>query len=149
MENNSELTAITRNKLSSPTRYLFENGLLVGRILDYGCGKGFDVRYLCENGYDISGYDKYYYIKRPSGTFDTIICNYVLNVLELEFESEIIKDIKNLLSENGKAFITVRRDIKKEGYRKNGNGITFQRNVLLNAEILKENCSYCIYKINK
>lgn len=149
MENNSELTAITRNKLSSPSRYLFENGLLVGRILDYGCGKGFDVKYLSDRGYEIFGYDTYYFKDRPTGKYDTILCNYVLNVLEAEYETFIIEDIKNLLSEQGIAYITVRRDLKKEGYRKKGKGTTYQRNVILNSEVLKENSNYCIYKLKK
>ena len=42
----SKLTAITRNKLSIPILYLHKKGLLNGSILDYGCGKGGDVKQL-------------------------------------------------------------------------------------------------------
>ena len=148
-ENNSELTAITRHRPSSPLTYLLTNGLMIGDILDYGCGKGFDVRFLNEMGYNAEGYDTYYAKKRPSKKYDTILCTYVLNVLEPEHEHEIIEDIKSLLVENGTSYITVRRDIKKEGYRKNKAGTTYQRNVHLNYTVLKENSNFCIYIIKK
>ena len=96
----------------------------------------------------IDGYDPHFFPQKPNGLFDTIICNYVINVIEPEFELEVINDIKSLLSECGIAYIAVRRDVKKEGYRKKGRGITYQRNVKLNFNILVENKNYCIYKIN-
>lgn len=41
--NHPYLTAIKRTDISVPTRYLLKNGLLKGRILDFGCGFGFDT----------------------------------------------------------------------------------------------------------
>ena len=82
-ENNqySHLTAIEREYWSFPARYLWKNQLLQGKILDFGCGYGKDVEKLQQKGLDIQGYDPYYQPQYPQGTFDTIICGYVLNVL--------------------------------------------------------------------
>ena len=80
--NHPYLTAIRQTTLSAPTRYLLQHGMLKGRILDFGCGFGFDADELKRQGYDIAGYDYYYRPKYPEGKFDTILCNYVLNVLE-------------------------------------------------------------------
>ena len=41
--NHPYLTAIRRTDLSVPTRYLLQHNLLKGRILDFGCGFGYDT----------------------------------------------------------------------------------------------------------
>ena len=41
--NHPYLTAIKRTDLSVPTRYLLQHNLLKGRILDFGCGFGYDT----------------------------------------------------------------------------------------------------------
>jgi len=149
MENNSYLTAITRTKLSAPSKYLLNNNMIIGNVLDYGCGKGFDVKFLKCYGIDVCGYDPYYFPDKPIGKYDTIICNYVINVVEKDKEANIINEISDLLSNNGVAYIAVRRDVKNEGYRKHGSGITYQRNVNLNLDKLVENNNYCIYIMRK
>ena len=102
-------TAIQRNKLSVPMRYLSENDLLVGRVLDYGCGKGYDAQEL-----DLESYDPYWQTEMPKGKFDTITCNYVLNVVSESIQEEIIKDIRCRLKKAGRAYISVRSDIKND-----------------------------------
>jgi DNA phosphorothioation-associated putative methyltransferase len=73
---NSHKTAISRTKISKPM-HLFEHyGLLIGRTLDYGCGKGKDVEIL-----NIEGYDPYYFPDKPIGKFDTVVMNYVINTI--------------------------------------------------------------------
>jgi len=140
MENTkAHLTAITRNKLSVPMRLLNKNNLLVGDMLDFGCGKGFDADQL-----GMDKYDPHYSPEYPTKKYDTITCNYVLNVVKEDMEETIINEIKNLLKENGTAYITVRRDVKENGFTKKG---TYQRNVILNLPILKETSTYCIYKL--
>ena len=42
MENKSHLTAIRRNYLSAPMRWMCNNGLRSSNWLDYGCGYGGD-----------------------------------------------------------------------------------------------------------
>ena len=78
----SHLTAKERNKLSFPTNWLLKNNCLNGEILDFGCGFGSDIKFLQNKNLNIKGYDKYYFKDYPKIKFDTIICNYVLNVLE-------------------------------------------------------------------
>ena len=80
--NHPYLTAIKRTDLSLPVRYLLQYDLLKGRVLDFGCGFGYDTDELKRRGYDITGYDYYYRPEYPEGKFDTIVCVYVLNVLE-------------------------------------------------------------------
>ena len=142
MENNSHLTAITRKSLSQPTKYLLENNLIEGRVLDFGCGKGFDTDFLLSEGFEAVGYDPHFRPEKPNGKFNTIICNYVLNVLEEKDSEAVINEIRGLLEHEGFAYITVRRDIEKEGYTKRK---TFQRNVELKLPILKENSKFCMY----
>ena len=97
--NHPYLTAIKRTDLSVPTRYLLQHNLLKGRILDYGCGFGYDTDELIKRGYNIIGYDYYYRPYYPEGKFDTIICNYVLNVLEPYAQAEVLMNVTNLLME--------------------------------------------------
>ena len=101
--------------MSAPTRYLLQHGLLKGRILDFGCGHGFDTDELKRQGFDIVGYDSCYRSDYPEGKFDTIICVYVLNVLEPYAQAEVMWEISNLLASGGTVYYAVRRDLKEEG----------------------------------
>lgn len=148
--NHPYLTAIKRTKISVPTRYLLEHDLLKGRILDYGCGFGFDTDELKRQGFDIIGYDYYYRPDYPEGKFDTIICNYVLNVLEPYAQAEVMMNVTNLLHPNGTAFFAVRRDLKEEGFRLHAiyKQYTYQCNVRLPFQSLICNVCYELYKYN-
>ena len=110
----THFTAIDRIKLSSPAQFLLDQKLLTGRILDFGCGFGSDVKLLEPQGLEISGYDPYYFPKYPEGKFDTITCGYVLNVLMTEEQEHVLMEIASLLKSGGKAYYAVRRDLKKE-----------------------------------
>lgn len=114
---NSHLTTKERKELSFPARYLHSKGLLKGRILDFGCGLGDDVRFLRDYGYDVIGYDPKYAPEIPLGKFDTILCFYVLNVLLPEEQAHTLMAISELLDISGRAFFSVRRDIAKDGFR--------------------------------
>lgn len=106
----SEQTAMARTKLSVPAKYLRDKGLIVGRALDYGCGRGFDAKTL-----GIEGYDPYWNpIETPRGAYDTILCTYVLNVIESTTDrAACLLQIHSKLREGGIAYITVRNDQKK------------------------------------
>lgn len=121
-------TAIKRTKLSAPAATVKELGFLKGRVLDYGCGRGKDCEIL-----GIEGYDPYWSPKLPSGKFDTILCTFVLNTVSKAEQEIILSDIQTILSNEGKAYITVRRDIKQEGVTSKN---TFQRNVVLDLPLL-------------
>jgi diadenosine tetraphosphate (Ap4A) HIT family hydrolase len=148
--NHPYLTAIKRTDLSVPTRYLLQHELLKGKILDFGCGFGFDTDELKKQGFDIVGYDYYYRPDYPCGQFDTIICNYVLNVLEPYAQAEVLMNVSNLLKPTGTAYYAVRRDIEEEGFRLHAihKQYTYQCNVKLPFQSLVSNSSYELYQYN-
>lgn len=148
--NHPYLTAIKRTDLSVPTRYLLGKGLLKGRILDFGCGFGYDTDELKRQGLDIVGYDYYYRPDYPTGQFDTIICNYVLNVLEPYAQAEVLMNVSNLLKPTGSAYYAVRRDLTEEGFRLHAihKQYTYQCNVKLPYKSLVCNSSYELYQYN-
>ena len=77
-------TAIDRNQLSQPMQILARHNYFNGNysILDYGCGKGDDMRELEAHGIDISGWDP---VHCPDGELlnsDLVNLGFVLNVIE-------------------------------------------------------------------
>lgn len=78
-------TAIARRSLSKPVALAISHGLLRPgmTVLDYGCGRGDDVRALQAQGYEAIGWDPHY---RPDTALlhhcDVVILGYVLNVIE-------------------------------------------------------------------
>lgn len=130
------LTAKERDRASFPTRKLWRMGLIRGRILDFGCGFGADVNFLRQKGMDVTGYDPHYAPDYPEGHFDTILCHYVLNVLLTEVQSQVLMAVSELLKPDGAAYFTVRRDVRRPGYRmhKKHRKRTYQCNVVLPYE---------------
>lgn len=139
----AHLTAIARKKASVPVRRLVSDGRIVGRTLDYGCGRGKDSEYI---GCD--GYDPHYRPERPIGTFETIVCNYVLNVIEAESErAAVLRDIQSLLTDNGRAYITVRNDKGAlNGYTSRG---TWQGLIVLDLPVVYRCAGYVTYELRK
>ena len=148
--NHSHLTAKERTSLSFPSKWLLEKDLLKGEILDFGCGFGYDVEVLKRQNFVIQGYDSFYFKEFPLKKFDTIICQYVLNVLQPDEQPEILMSICELLKPNGKAYFTVRRDLKYEGFRihKIHKKTTYQCNVKLPFKSIFKNefCEIYEYK---
>ncbi|GGL03225.1 DNA phosphorothioation-associated putative methyltransferase [Streptomyces flaveus] len=83
---NSErrLTAIGRAALSVPARQALADRQLVPErtILDYGCGRGHDVRALERLDCRITGWDPYYRPETKLEPTDVVLLTYVLNVIE-------------------------------------------------------------------
>jgi diadenosine tetraphosphate (Ap4A) HIT family hydrolase len=146
----SHLTAKERDSISFPARHLLKNNLLKGKVLDFGCGLGSDVNILKEKGVDVVGYDKFYFPQLPNEKFDTIICLYVLNVLQKEEQTEVLLKVSQLLKPAGTAYFAVRRDVKFEGFRthKIHQKQTYQCNVVLpyKSILLNEYCEIYEYK---
>jgi diadenosine tetraphosphate (Ap4A) HIT family hydrolase len=146
----SHLTAKERDALSFPARIVKDRNLLVGEILDFGCGFGKDVEFLKAKGFSISGYDKHYFPDFPQRRFDTIICFYVLNVLLPEEQALVLMEISSVLKPSGRAFFAVRRDLTFEGFRthKIHQKPTFQTNVVLPFRSIfkNENCEIYEYR---
>jgi 2-polyprenyl-3-methyl-5-hydroxy-6-metoxy-1,4-benzoquinol methylase len=132
-------TAITRKTISRPASILSNRGLLEGeRILDYGCGRSIDYTFHD----NMERYDPHFHPTKPEGKYDVIMCNYVINVVDAFEQEDIINHIKSLLKPNGKAYFTVRRDIKEN--------IPYfdytQRVVELPFKSLVRNCAFEIYE---
>jgi diadenosine tetraphosphate (Ap4A) HIT family hydrolase len=146
----NHLTAKERETLSFPAKLLLNKSLLVGEVLDFGCGFGKDVELLKAKSINIEGYDRHYFPIYPTKKFDTIICFYVLNVLMQEEQASVLMEISQLLKPTGKAYFAVRRDLQYEGFRthKIHQKPTYQCNVILNYESIfkNENCEIYGYK---
>lgn len=150
---NSNRTAIKRNKLSGPAKYLRDNDRLEGRILDYGCGRGDDVVILRAQGYDAIGYDPYWQPTMLAGTglYDTIVCTYVLNCIsDQALINNIVKYMSYLTSEEGSIYISVRNDIKNlNGYTEKG---TYQAEVNVASGYVEEivkNSTFKMWRLGK
>jgi len=77
-------TAIDRNQLSQPMQVLARHNYLNGdlSVLDYGCGKGDDVRELEAHGLNVYGWDPVHRPDDPPSKSDLVNLGFVLNVIE-------------------------------------------------------------------
>lgn len=156
------LTAIHRKQPSLPLRKILSFINKDSKILDYGCGHGYDVKYLLDNNYLANGYDKYIksnYNKIKYDKYDIITLFYVLNVIEdINERVEVLKAIKDLAKDTSTLFICVRsydEFIKYKGnYKLYKDGIITSRNTFqkyFKEEEIKEllNTVFNDYDINK
>ena len=136
-------TATTRVDPSAPMKRLATDGLIVGRALDYGCGKGFDADY-----YDMESYDPHYKRTYDGGLYDTITCNYVLNVIEdPDARIEVLQALKDRLRHGGKAYITVRNDRRAlKGTTKTG---SWQGLILLRLPVRYKCSGFVTYELDE
>ncbi len=102
--------AIRRQTVSKTAQVLRDQGLLRGRILDYGCGFGFDADHF---GWE--AFDPHYRQKVPEGLFDTIVCNHVANMLTRSSRRQLYRDVVARLAPGGKAYLSVSRKIPVGG----------------------------------
>ena len=147
---NSHLTVKERKWPSFPTKELFARGLIGGKVLDFGSGLGVDGKFLRSKGLDVTDYDPHYAPDYPAQKFDTILCNYVLNILLPEEQPYVLMAVSELLKPTGKAYVSVRRDIKQSGFRthlKHGCQV-YQCNVVLpySSIIKAEHCEIYEYR---
>ncbi|MFJ4680702.1 DNA phosphorothioation-associated putative methyltransferase [Kitasatospora sp. NPDC088783] len=77
-------TAIARSCLSVPARQAFIDGQLYPdrKILDFGCGRGDDVRALKRLDCQITGWDPHFQPHAQKCPADVVLMTYVLNVIE-------------------------------------------------------------------
>ncbi len=88
-------TALVRYRPSKPIQCLLSHGLLSkeSSLLDYGCGRGDDIRYLTAMGYRAVGWDPVYRPHGPKEPADIVNLGYVLNVIEdPEERVEVLRD---------------------------------------------------------
>lgn len=138
---NEHRTAIARRGPSKPVKWLEQNNRIVGRVLDYGCGRGADAEYL-----GCASYDPYYQPDMPVGLFDTITCNYVFNVIEDDRARRVLLwDLDGYLAPGGRAFIAVRANRKDlRGHTRIG---TWQGLITLDLPIVYKDSDTVIYKL--
>ena len=157
---NPAVTAIRRKTLSAPIAWLIQHHYLSSgqsKILDYGCGYGSDVRLLREWNKDlyVEGYDPYYNRIDLGDTFyDVVLCTFVLNVVNVDEQNDILKKIWRQLKANGQLFITVRRDVAPGTTRFERSNGTYhiQRFVELDLKyfkVLYSNSKFAIYYVNE
>jgi SAM-dependent methyltransferase len=122
-----------------------DKGLLRGRILDYGCGKCHEIN---NKHFSADGWDPYHRTISIRGKlYDTIICNYVLNVIPNQGKRlDVLEDIGDRLARGGVAYITVRNDLKR-GYI-SGKG-THQLRIYLPYDYETYHSDYRMYRIGK
>jgi 2-polyprenyl-3-methyl-5-hydroxy-6-metoxy-1,4-benzoquinol methylase len=139
--NKSHLTAIARKAPSKPMRYLDARGMLRGRGLDFGCGRGHDA-----DAFGLERFDPHFAPQMPVGTFDTVVCNYVLNVIPSPDERDaIITVLSRLLAPGGIAYISVRNDRKSlNGWTSRG---TWQGYVELDLPVETSNSNFTMYRL--
>lgn len=144
---NSHKTAIARNSQPVPTRWLLSQDLIRFPVMDYGCGKCYSV-----NPYPWVNYDPYWYkidLDCFRGSFQTVVCNYVLCTLPKSEEKAVLRDVQSLLSCHtlAAAYITVRNDKPRGGYGKSSKG-TYQRKVTLPyLPLVRKTTQYRIYRL--
>ena len=123
-------------------RFLQSIKAIQGRALDYGCGKG-----QCADKLEMNKFDPHFMPEEPTGKFDTITNNYVLNVIESKEErNKVLNKIKSLLTESGTAYISVRND------KKNLNGKTlrgtWQGHIILDLPVEKKDAGFIMYRLD-
>ena len=100
-------TAIKRKKVSAPMRRLLERDLLVGDVLDYGCGFGYDADTLGFAAYDVNHRPKFPW----SVKFNTITMIYVLNTLPSKLRRATVRNARRLLMPGGHLYAAWRLGI--------------------------------------
>jgi DNA phosphorothioation-associated putative methyltransferase len=81
-------TALSRDKLSVPLFRLAQRGYLSGEfsLLDYGCGRGDDLRELEQHNIDCIGWDPAYRPDTEIERCDIVNLGFVINVIEEKIE---------------------------------------------------------------
>ena len=149
-------TARGRKNFSTPVQFLLKNGMLskTGTILDYGCGRGYDVEHLKHEGFDIEGFD-------PNGDYndydvldvqyDIIMCNYVLNVIEDPVARYLVEqNIRFNLKDGGTAYIAVRNDkCVADGCTSTGTWQGYVEPASNKWELVTSNSKFKMWKLTK
>ena len=131
-------------KSESKSSIILKNLKLInGRTLDFGCGYGFDAD---KNNWE--KYDPYYFDNKIEGTYDTIVCINVISAVSSKIRKDILNNIQELLNENGKAYLSVPRNIpikgKFSGYERRP-----QSYVILTLKSMYKDKKIEIYELNK
>lgn len=100
-------TAIARTGPSAPRRAWEQAGLLGGRVLDYGSGRGADCEATATRCYDPHHPDPKVR-KAPSGDYDAVTLTYVLNVLPPDERKRTLQAAAKRVRRGGRLLVAVR-----------------------------------------
>jgi len=92
-------------------------------------------------------YDPYYRPALPEGQFDTIVCISVVSALSRTNRARVLGRVQELLTEDGKAYVAVPRDLPKTG--KLGINHSLQNYVVLTLPSIYADDSLEIYEMVK
>jgi len=110
----SSITAMTRKQPSTPALIAVNDNLIDGPIFDWGCGRGRDILFFREQGYEAEGWDPAHKIDTPpesypEGHFRWVQNAYVLNTItDSAVREDIIRKIFYFLPQGGHLYIAVR-----------------------------------------
>ncbi len=135
--------ATQRKHESKGCSKLKELNLIQGNTLDYGCGYGFDA---ISNEW--SRYDPYYHDVKLEDKYDTITCINVLSAVSTKIRGEIIDNIKELLQDDGNAYLVVPRNLPING-KYSGYNRRPQTHVILTLESMHKDNHLEIYRLRK
>jgi hypothetical protein len=106
-------------------------------VLDYGCGRGADVKYFRSLGIDADGYDPYApfgFAECPAGLFMVVTLIFVLNVLlTVGARVEVMRAAAARLAPKGVLIVAtrstadIRRAAARKGWRARGDGFVYER----------------------
>ena len=148
-------TAMGRMKLSRPMSHLLKNSYIPSEcdgnayILDYGCGKGDDIRDLVSEGIYCHGYDPHHRDEKwtLNWKWDVVTCIYVCNVLGREQANSLIGDIQEILKPRGICYMAIRNDLPDTG--RWGRGCIQTPWKLKGAGLLHKSAGFYLYSIRK
>ena len=82
--------ALKRAKLGAPYQSAIAHSIITPdtTVLDYGCGRGDNVRFMVEQGINAVGYDPYYFPDTEKTESDVVALCYVLGVIESPAERD-------------------------------------------------------------
>lgn len=133
--------AIRHAQPSDAAIWLVNSGRVSGRVLDYGCGHGFDADH-----FGWTGHDPYYRQEVLDGEYDTIVCNHVLNMLTRDSRAAVLRTMQSLLRDGGAGWLVVPRNIPAMG--KFGARKRIQNFVVLDLPSVFAGGKYEIYQMS-
>lgn len=140
-----ERTALRRAELSSPIQHLLRFGFLDGRhtVLDYGCGRGDDLRLLEELSVPATGWDPVYQPDGERSPADIVNLGFVLNVIEDAAErAETLKSAFALARKVLAVSVMLGYQTKREQFAPYEDGVRTQRNTFQKYYAQEEFRSY-------